>query len=1515
MLSQGVQRKETLGRPFFFRSSFIVLLAFTQPSFPSICLTICAFLFKIRFHLDRAIFINRYALQLQPPPSVRCDQLQLFIDILHMRYNIYRLQADLDERISSYRRADILLNFAMSLRDRFGKSPRPEDVEEAVSAYEDALNLNPELRSTPSLHILADIFNTRFNLSHNRDDVNYSISLHHAALTLRPIDDPGRYRSLYHLANADLEEAISLHREFGSLTNLANALATRVRASDQPALSVKVGPPSMWSTSLQNLATALETRNASYTSRENLDESIAIYREALNNPPTFHSVRVESLSRFLEDIDEIVSVQRSISTALRYQRHASLTLAGTLMTYQASLELRPGQHPDHARHKRFGYIRLCDDLEAMIPLCRELLALQPDMHIERPVALYKLANAPAPDSLAAFDEAIVLYYEAVEIQEPSADHALRRRFSISGESGDIDKALDLPLQFQQHCRPDGLTLLADQQDLADEIELPNLTESHRFGASNDLASRLLSRCAVKFEDLDDFDNMNELRINKLKLPLSQYDLLTSEQWEDIAAALGVMRAALKLSLPQNERSPMMSAFANMLQIQCDKAGQRTSITDLDELIAVYQELLQSAPDDVPTVDTDSSDMTENSQSLRLIDTGKPVGKSRIFLSTNLGNAFRKRFEISGRSTDIDSSIIFYEAAIKLTEAEPSSHRLNNLAKALHIRHRQSGHRNDLDRAVSLNRKALSIHPPNHPGRTESLVTLADVLYGQSRVLGSNQHEYLLEAISLYRAALEIKPVSSNDSRSHCIGSLANALALMSHLVINGDALLDEAIMLHREGLALRPELDSDRPTGVINLAAALSERFDRSGSREDLDASIDVFREILFVPKRHFDQPMIIANLAYALAKRSKAFHSRDDLEEAIDLFDQSMSLLPATHPSICNIAYNLGFTLKDGYAQFHDNDYLTSSRLAFERAAKCDFAFTYDRFIAARQWAIHEDRDDSNALEAYRCVIGLLPRLATLEFSLETRREMLNANSDGLARDAMACAVRLKDFEKAIELLEEGRAVFWSQALQLRTPMDELHSVAPVLQTKLRDISAILEQGSHRISSAPDPSLPRNMQPIEEEERQLRRLNDEWLATLEEVRGIPDFEDFLRPRRFHHLQSAASPGETIIVINGSEQSTDALIMTSDELTHIPLPNIPFTKAQTLVKLVQAGSTTGRDISHSEAFIPYAHTIVDDIPDFEDVLATSRGGKVARKSRSRSDEIFIYVLATLWDGIVKPIVRHLNLEKTDKPTRVWWCPTGPFTFLPLHAAGHYEGAMIECAPEYIMSSYTPSIGALLQSKNIPVLSHTPKFQMMAVVQPEVLPFTVLELEKIKDHVPSESLVKLGVSDIDASVETVISHLKTVSIAHFACHGRQDLRNPLESSLILDDGDLEVSRIMQLHMPNASLAFLCACQTAMGAEDLPEEAIHLGATLLFAGFRAVIATMWSIADEDGPKIADAFYDSLFQRTEITPEEEFSERLLEPDTTQTAYALHRAIARLRSKPDIAYARWTPFIHIGR
>jgi CHAT domain-containing protein len=196
---------------------------------------------------------------------------------------------------------------------------------------------------------------------------------------------------------------------------------------------------------------------------------------------------------------------------------------------------------------------------------------------------------------------------------------------------------------------------------------------------------------------------------------------------------------------------------------------------------------------------------------------------------------------------------------------------------------------------------------------------------------------------------------------------------------------------------------------------------------------------------------------------------------------------------------------------------------------------------------------------------------------------------------------------------------------------------------------------------------------------------------------------------------------------------------------------------------------------------------------------------------------------------------------------MWWCPTGPFSFLPIHAAGIYNTADSTSVFDFVVPSYTPSLKALLVDQP-PV---TDGFKMTAIIQPNTpnrtpLPCTKEELRRIEKHVPSLFLVKLGVKENLATVQNVLSHLSGSHIVrvHFACHGEQHVGDPLESGLILHDGNpLKISEIMKQPTPKASLAFLSACQTAMGTQNLSDEAMHLAASLLFAGFRGVVATMW------------------------------------------------------------------------
>ena len=162
-------------------------------------------------------------------------------------------------------------------------------------------------------------------------------------------------------------------------------------------------------------------------------------------------------------------------------------------------------------------------------------------------------------------------------------------------------------------------------------------------------------------------------------------------------------------------------------------------------------------------------------------------------------------------------------------------------------------------------------------------------------------------------------------------------------------------------------------------------------------------------------------------------------------------------------------------------------------------------------------------------------------------------------------------------------------------------------------------------------------------------------------------------------------------------------------------------------------------------------------------------------------------------------------------------------------------------------------------------------------------------------------------DAKATTEKVKSEMKVHNWVHFACHGIQDVAEPLKSGVHLHDGCLELLEIMQQQIPNPDLAFLSAYQTNKGDLKLSEQVVHLIAGLLAAGYHGVVGTMWSISDTHGPDFSMEFYKYLLTG-------KGSEGL---DSTQAAYALDHAVRKVRESlgdSDTALLTWVPYVHFG-
>ena len=270
-----------------------------------------------------------------------------------------------------------------------------------------------------------------------------------------------------------------------------------------------------------------------------------------------------------------------------------------------------------------------------------------------------------------------------------------------------------------------------------------------------------------------------------------------------------------------------------------------------------------------------------------------------------------------------------------------------------------------------------------------------------------------------------------------------------------------------------------------------------------------------------------------------------------------------------------------------------------------------------------------------------------------------------------------------------------------------------------------------------------------------------------------------------------------------------------------------------------------------------------------------------------------------------------KLCQSNQP-RIWWCPTGPLAFLPIHAAGIYSKERAppgSCVSDYVVSSYTPTISVLLDKIQDATkdLEHT---SLLLISQPSTLGQTSIpgakeETHAVRDMIkhPQKSLL---LEDASATRTQVKEEMKTHSWVHFACHAIQDTAEPLKSGVQLHDGRLELLEMMQ-KLPDADFAFLSACQTSTGNEKLSDEVVHLAAGMLAAGYRSVVATMWSIKDQYGPIVAKDFYGHVLAANS-------SGQL---DSTNAARALHYATQNIRKKlgdTEEALLTWVPYVHFG-
>jgi hypothetical protein len=366
-------------------------------------------------------------------------------------------------------------------------------------------------------------------------------------------------------------------------------------------------------------------------------------------------------------------------------------------------------------------------------------------------------------------------------------------------------------------------------------------------------------------------------------------------------------------------------------------------------------------------------------------------------------------------------------------------------------------------------------------------------------------------------------------------------------------------------------------------------------------------------PTGHPFRAETVETLAHGMHLLASARRDMEMLERAIILLDNTISDADKTNSLylranlINQLALSLSLRSKLIGA---DEDRVTALRLHDEATGDA-LSPPMIRFECSREWIDNaaELGDDDSLTAAYERCLELLPRIAYLGLDNASRLRLLR-KTPTLSSDAAIHALKCSTPERAVELLEEGRSVFWNQALHLRVPSTGL---PPPLVEQLQTLS-------HKLEATPSTMDDRAI-------ADRRKSADDFENVIDSVRKLSGHERFFRTPLFSELRMCAKHG-IVVTLVANRMSTEAVIIRDSSATAERLPLHSLTYEDLKGLNVEVGEHTGNNVMRGEV---------------SERLAL----KKSRPCRDAADH-FAPLLARLWKKIVAPITAHLGLNVSTR---------------------------------------------------------------------------------------------------------------------------------------------------------------------------------------------------------------------------------------------------------------------------
>jgi tetratricopeptide (TPR) repeat protein len=537
------------------------------------------------------------------------------------------------------------------------------------------------------------------------------------------------------------------------------------------------------------------------------------------------------------------------------------------------------------------------------------------------------------------------------------------------------------------------------------------------------------------------------------------------------------------------------------------------------------------------------------------------------LTVGLLNALDLRYDRTHREEDLmEATTLIAALIIDSSPADEAWARLQNLhANFLYRRFQTTGVQNDIDAAVHAANAAVSataIGTPHYPNRMQ---LVAGCRIEQYKAFGDVVH--LNEAIGILEHTVQTVVLHSAfwmDAASELLEGYHHRYGATGDVTdLNRAICLLSALRTTHEGRV------KDAPLELYRVGYAFLARFATTGALKDLDQATMLHQEAAAHASAHYHTHKIMGSYASTLRVRYVTLGEEESVVRALDMQNKAVAALSEVHPDrpevICGLA-QLHLSMRPSQATVSEAldlllDALSNNYCPAYKRFKC--VSDVLRYLNTHR---PEGLDHlENALKlslVYSTIIALLPQVAS--FGLEPRARLAVMTGAGqLTIQGAVHAISMVKLDEALEMLEAGRSVFWTQGLRLRTPFTDL----------LRAIGDQLTKITYALSRPPLEGPDKD-----HELSRRRKLGDEFQAVLAEARLEPGFEDLLRNASFEVLARAASHHPVVVLVAGDASGHAVIVSENAQCILVGLPRATNKALRALATHVEARVKTVRSL-------------------------------------------------------------------------------------------------------------------------------------------------------------------------------------------------------------------------------------------------------------------------------------------------------------------------------------------------